>query len=274
MDSIRQALERTRAPKGGNAKPGANGAGDRLKGLSGGAFADPLGRCLRECTLDRSHLDANRIIAHDERHPRVKSFDMLRTQVLQTMDQQNWKVLGITSPTPDCGKTVTAVNLAFSIARQPDRSVVLVDLDLQKPRVANALGLKVETGLLAVLQDQTDLPSAVVAARVGNYHAMVLPAEGPIPDSSAWIASRAMSVMLQDIKNDYQSSTIIVDLPPMLVSDDVIALLPQLDCVLLIAAAGKSTIAQIEECNKHLQSTEVVRLVLNKAAERTRSYYY
>jgi Mrp family chromosome partitioning ATPase len=274
MESIRQALERTRGPKAGNAKQGADRARDHSKGLPGSDFADPLGRGIRECVLDRSHLDSNRVIAHDETDPRAKSFDMLRTQVLQTMDQRNWRVLGITSPTPDCGKTVTAVNLAFSIARQPDRSVVLIDLDLQKPQVANTLGFNVESGLLAVLQDRTDLPNAIVAARAGNYHAMVLPAEGRIPDSSAWIASRAMSVMLQDIKGDYQASTLIVDLPPMLVSDDVIALLPQLDCVLLVAAAGKTTRAEIEECNKHLQSTEVVRLVLNKAQERTRSYYY
>jgi protein-tyrosine kinase len=274
MESIRQALERTRAPKGGKAAPGTDGAKDRLKGLSEGDFADPLGRCIRERVLDRSHLDAKRVIAHDEKDPRARSFDMLRTQVLQTMDQRGWRVLGVTSPTPNCGKTVTAVNLAFSIARQPDRSVVLIDLDLQKPQVANTLGFNVESGLLAVLQGQLDLPSAVVAARAGNYHAMVLPTEGPIPDSSAWIASRAMSVMLQGIKGDYQSSTLIVDLPPMLVSDDVIALLPQLDCVLLVAATGKSTRAEIEECNRHLQSTEVVRLVLNKAPERTRSYYY
>ena len=72
-------------------------------------------------------------------------YDMLRTQVLQSMSVGGWKVLGVTSPTPGCGKTVTATNLALSIARLPDHLVVLVDLDLQKPQIANSLGI-VSTG--------------------------------------------------------------------------------------------------------------------------------
>ena len=52
------------------------------------------------------------------------------------------------------------------------------------------------------------------------------------------------------------------------------SVLPQLDCVLLVAAIGTSTIAEIQECNKHLQTTEVVRLVLNKVTEPSANYYY
>jgi hypothetical protein len=61
----------------------------------------------------------------------------------------------------------------------------------------------------------------------------------------------------------------------MLSGDDVIAILPQVDCILLVAAVGTSTIAQIEECNKHLQSVDVVRLVLNKVPKLdVNSQYY
>ena len=268
MESIRQALERSRTLKGGSPQ-----AGNPSRGRVGN-FADPLGRAIQACALDKLHLNANRIIAHDETDPRARSFDMLRTQVLQTMDHQNWKVLGVTSPSQGCGKTVTAVNLTFSIARQPERSALLIDLDLQKPQVAKTLGVHVTSGVLDVLDDRTSVSSAVVGARAGSCPAMVLPTERPASDSSALITSRAMTGMLQDIKRDYQSSIIIIDLPPMLAGDDVIALLPQLDCVLLVAAAGKTTPAEIQECNKHLQSTEVVRLVLNKAPERSAQYYY
>jgi Mrp family chromosome partitioning ATPase len=140
--------------------------------------------------------------------------------------------------------------------------------------VAKSLGLKPTNGVLALLDERTSPSNTIVAARAGNCYAMVLPTEGVAADSSTLIASRAMSAMLADIKRDYQSSTIIVDLPPMLAGDDVIALLPRLDCVLLVAAAGKTTPAEIQECNRHLQSTEVVRMVLNKAAEPSHNYYY
>src|SRR5262249_817984 len=104
-----------------------------------------------EVALDSAHLETHRVIAHDIADPRSKSFDMLRTQVLEAMEVKCWRSIAITSPTAGCGKTVVSVNLAMSIARQQTRPVLLVDLDLQKPQVANYLGLKCKDGILSVL---------------------------------------------------------------------------------------------------------------------------
>jgi Mrp family chromosome partitioning ATPase len=112
----------------------------------------------------------------------------------------------------------------------------------------------------------------MVQARIDNYQFLVLPAEGPILGSSELLASRAMSSLLQTIKRDFKSYTIILDMPPMLTGDDVIALLPQLDCVLLVAAVGTSTLSELKQCSKHLQSAEVVRVVLNKTPDTTVGY--
>jgi Mrp family chromosome partitioning ATPase len=87
------------------------------------------------------------------------------------------------------------------------------------------------------------------------------------------MASSAMSDMLELIKRDYQSHIVILDLPPVLPSDDVLAILPLLDCVLLVAAIGTSSVAQIKESNKHLQASEIVRLVLNKTTTAHPEYY-
>jgi Mrp family chromosome partitioning ATPase len=78
------------------------------------------------------------------------------------------------------------------------------------------------------------------------------------------MASPAMNKLLQRIKQEFQSQIIIVDLPPLLSSDDVLAVLPKLDCMLLVTAARITTHAEINESLKHLSSTEVVRLVVNK----------
>jgi Mrp family chromosome partitioning ATPase len=229
---------------------------------------------IKEAELDRKHLEGHRIIAHNAADPRSSSFDMLRTQILQSMDQKNWQFLAVTSPTPGCGKTVTAVNLALSIARQPERSVLLVDMDLPRSRVASTLGMRCQHGLLSVLDGRVALPDAMIQARIDSYRFIVLPTEAPILGSSELIASRAMSNLLQGIKRDFRTRTVILDMPPMLSSDDVIAMLPQIDCVLLVAAVGNSTVSEIKECNRHLQATEVVRLVLNKSAESTTRYKY
>ena len=82
-----------------------------------------------------------------------------------------------------------------------------------------------------------------------------------------------MSGVIEDLRRDFRSRTVLIDLPPMLSSDDVITILPQIDCVLLVAAAGITTPAQIEDCSKHLHSADVVRVVLNKAPESNVTYY-
>lgn len=211
-----------------------------------------------------AHLASKRIVAYDHGEAHATSFDMLRTQVLRSMDAKDWKLLGITSPTSGCGKTVTAVNLALSVGRQPDRSVLLLDLDLRKPQVANCLGLKPMSGVLSVLENRSPLAEAIVEVGIGNCRMMVLPTESPAPRSSDRMASRAMDEMLQQIKWEFQSQIIIVDLPPLLTSDDVHAVLPKLDCILLVTAVRITTPAQINESVMHLRSAEIVRLVVNK----------
>jgi Mrp family chromosome partitioning ATPase len=278
MEHIRQAIER--AKESGAAAPQPQGpmasplqqphVRPRAAGEAGAAMAPVRGS---EVVLNESHLESTRVISHDIADGRSKSFDMLRTQVLQTMDMKSWQLIGVTSPTAGCGKTMVSVNLALSIARQPHRSVLLVDLDLQKPQVANTLGLKSESGLVSVLEGKTRLQDALIQARFGQESFLVLPCAQSTLKSSAWMASQAMTAVLQEIKRDFRAWTVIFDLPPVLTSDDVISILPQIDCVLFVAAAGTSTVAEIKECNKHLQSASIVRVVLNKATDISTSYY-
>jgi protein-tyrosine kinase len=229
---------------------------------------------LKEVKIDGRQLEQQRIVAHNAADPRSKSFDMLRIQVLQAMDQKNWQFLAITSPTAGCGKTVTAINLALSIARQPERSALLVDLDLQRPAVANYLGIKCQQGLRGILEGRTALADEIIRTHANGCELMVLPTESATVHSSELIGSRAMHTMLQDIRRVFRSRTVIFDMPPILQGDEVLALLPRIDCVLLVTAAGISTQHQIIECNRLLQSAEVVRLVLNRAHQPAGGYYY
>jgi protein-tyrosine kinase len=272
MEQIRQAVERAKASGVAASEPQGRPSSNRPVPPSTLSESRPEVIGKKETELNREHLESYRLIAHNAADPRASAYDMLRTQVLQAMDQRNWQFLAVTSPTPSCGKTVTAINLALSMARQPERSVFLVDMDLQRPQLASCLGLKCQHGLLSVLDGRAGLADAVIQARVDSHKLMVLPAEGPMLGSSELIASRAMSSLLQNIKRDFRSRTVILDMPPMLTSDDVIAILPQIDCVLLVAAVGTSTVSEIKQCSKHLQAAEVVRLVLNKASETMVGY--
>ena len=285
MEKIKQAVDRAKASATGEHLHPIS-ADDALlqstviasqgTAAKSGSVASKPGRALRpnEVRLDWSHLEQHRIVGQNVADPRSKVFDVLRTQVLQAMDQKNWKFLAVTSPTEGCGKTVTAVNLALSIARQPERSALLVDMDLQRPAVADYLGIKCRQGVQDILERRAALTDLIVRANADICELLVLPATAPTIRSSELIASPNLDAMLRDIKEYFSSCTVIVDMPPLLQGDEVIATLPRIDAVLLVTAVGVSTLHEIKECNKHLQMTEVLRVVLNKSHEVTRRHYY
>jgi hypothetical protein len=76
-----------------------------------------------------------------------------------------------------------------------------------------------------------------------------------------------MAAFMQRLRREFNPYTVIVDMPPMLGADDVIALLPQIDCLLLVLAVGRSTLSEFETCKAHLGPANIVRVVLNKARE-------
>ena len=272
MDHIRQAVERAKssAPSETPA-PESSWVGSQPRAsAAGGARSFGL-----ETDLNSHHLEAHRIISHEVLNPRSKPFDILRTQVLQSMDRNSWQVLGVTSPTPGCGKSVVAINLALSIARQTERSALLVDMDMQKPQVANYLGLDCDNkGLMSVLEGRTNLNDALIQARIRQQQLLVLPCETATASSSDWMASRPMAALLQEIKRNFKPWTVVVDLPPLLTSDDVISILPQIDCVLFVAAIGSTTVGDVKECNKYLDASSIVQVVVNKSPDTPHAYYY
>jgi len=173
----------------------------------------------------------------------------------------------VTSPTSKCGKTATAVNLALSMARQPDRAILLVDLDLSKPKIANRLGLQCERGLASTLAGKTTLFQAITPVMIEKSRLLVLPAEAALPNSAECLASQQMGSILQELKAAYRSSIVIFNLAPILRSDDAIAGLPHMDCAVLVTALGVSAMSQVKACDKFLASTTVVRIIVNQAPE-------
>jgi Mrp family chromosome partitioning ATPase len=276
MEHIRKAIELAKELNVPGERPARIFPSERAPSISPALPVSPAPapKPGRESKLDNANLEAKRIVAHDRMDPRSRPFEMLRTQVLQSMDENKWRVIGVTSPTPGCGKTVTALNLALSVARQPGRSALLLDLDMQKPQVANYLQLPGGPGLLSVLQGRSTLESSIIEAAVGPNRLSVLACESASSHSSEWMASSQMRTLLQSVNSYSGSGIVIIDLPPMLAGDDVLSILPQIDCVLFVAAIGTSRSNDIKECYRHLKSIPVVRVVMNKASELNTVYYY
>lgn len=284
MEHIKKAIERARlerqhhalhaplpdaAPTPDAAAPPAAGAA-ALAAEAEPAPASPA----QIVAVDRHHLQAMRIVAYDPAEARSTHFDMLRTQVLQRMDATSCQTLAVTSPRSGCGKTVSAINLAFSMARQSEQHVLLVDLDLRKPQVARYLGLRPAAGIHDLLVGKCRLAEAVLVPDLCGHRLAVLASPSPIASPTEHLVSSAMKATLARLKRDLGRRIILFDLPPMLSSDDFLAFLPQVDCALLVASAGESTVHDLAECERLIDPEKFLGCVLNKVTETEDAYAY
>jgi protein-tyrosine kinase len=269
MESIRQAVERAKL----NAESHGVGASEVYRRHTLAEAPSFRSASLSTFELNAAHLQKHRIVAYDGKDGAARPFDLVRTEVLRSMDLKGWRILAVTSPTPTCGKTFTSLNLAMSIARQADREVCLVDLDFRRPQVATSLGLKSGQGVVDIIEGRAELNDSMIQVRIGGAQLEVLPTTSSI-NSSDLSGSLALKKLLQDVAGYERSRITIVDLPPMLAGHDVISVLPQIDCVLLVAAVGTTRTSEIEECKKYLQNSSIVRVVLNKTAQSDNTFAY
>lgn len=222
--------------------------------------------------LRTEHLEKNRIVAFNKSDPKSMAFDLLRTHVLQRMEENGWRTLAITSPTPEAGKTVIAINLAMSIAQQTNKTAMLVDFDLRRPKIGAYLGIPMEKSLNDLLDGTAELAEVLVNPDMPRL--VLLPTRNPVKNSSETLSSKKIADLIKDLRERYESRIVIFDLPPMLVTDDAITLLPQIDCVLMVVANGMSTKREIEDSLRLLPTANLIGTILNKAEIEPSDYYY
>lgn len=279
MERIKQAIEKVKKQHSSGADPLAQSHQDH-QGITATPRAaqahheleDISYKHTRVVKLRAEHLEKNRIVAFNKNDPKSMIFDLLRTHVLQKMEENGWRTLAITSPTPEAGKTVVAINLAMSIAQQTNKSAMLVDFDLRRPNIGAYLGIPMEKSLNDLLEGTAELPDVLVNPDMPRL--VVLPTRNPVKKSSETLSSKKIADMIKDLRARYESRIVIFDLPPVLVTDDAIALLPQIDCVLMVVANGMSTKREIQDSLRLLPAENLIGTILNKAEVEPVGYYY
>ncbi len=276
VERLKKAIDKARAHREqvlAGAVPPSVSPEERPRGpVEATAPADPSPwAALEEVTLDAAPLQRRRIVSYQKSDPAHILFDVLRTRLLKVFKDNGWSRLAITSPTKGCGKTFVAANLALSLARQAECRTVLIDMDLKIPDIARTLGLTKPLLIEWYLTGQTR-PEAYFR-RIGTNLALGLNTER-VRDSAELIQDECSAQALARMRELYRPDAVIYDLPPMLVSDDTIGFLPQVDCVLLIAAAGQTKVAEIEECERLLgEATNFPGVLLNKCEDKTSDAY-
>lgn len=221
-------------------------------------------------TLDDKALDRNRVLCGRTADEVTAAYRILRTQVLQQMAQHGWTSLAVTSPIRGDGKTLTAVNLAISIAREVNYTVLLADLDFHEGGVHRCLEYKPDMDLVKYLKDDESLSSALF--NPGIPRLVVLPSVGPTENSSELLTSPKMQALVTELRTRYASRLIVFDLPPLLATDDAIAFLPFVDAVLLVVQDGVTREEELRRSLELIDDTPVAGFVLNRSRERVEVY--
>ena len=205
----------------------------------------------------------HRLIADMTDHPAADAYRVLRARVLNMLRHDGWKVVGITSPVAKEGKTVTAANLAISMAREPNTSVVLLDADLRRPGILRCFGLETERGLADYLDSDVPLEQVLIAP--GIERLILLPGNAADARGSELLGSKKMVNLIDDLRGRPDLGCVIVDMPPVLLGDDVILLSPYLDVVLLVVDDGRTRGDELNRSLELLDRVKVVGTVLNRA---------
>jgi Mrp family chromosome partitioning ATPase len=204
----------------------------------------------------------------------VRAHKILRTRVRRRMLAQQWRSVGVTGTAEGVGKTVTALNLGITMGRDPASPAVLVDLDLYRPKVAMYLGMEFRKGIAEYLLGEASIEEILYSPGLPGL--AVVPNGRPLRDGSELLASARMTELVKYLEALQPAHTVIYDLPPLLLSDDVLVFSPHMDCVLDVVAVGVTPRASLQHSQEILSELNVVGVVLNRATEQdhTHSYYY
>lgn len=273
MERIQSAIAKARAERHGQTAAPPRPAAPATRAAEPSTQADAAWAALKPANLDPAQMLQNRIVAFAGGLDSTP-YDVLRTRMLQQARQNGWKRIGITSPSAGCGKTTTALNLGFSLARQPEIRTILAEIDMRRPAFVRMLAAQDEASFADVLQGSVPFADAALC-HGGNL--AIAPVTRIVRNPAELLHAPSVPAALETIEAQYAPDLVIFDMPPLLASDDAMAIAGQLDAVLLIAAADTTSIRQVDRCERELAAqTNVMGTILNKCRylEKEDSYGY
>jgi protein-tyrosine kinase len=182
------------------------------------------------------------------------------------------RLIMMASALPGDGKTFTSINLALSMARERDVSVVLVDADTPKPHVSRIFGVEKEAGLLDALgEPNADIESFVLPTDVGGLS--IVPAGKTHDGATELLASARMAAVVTRLIARDPRRIVLFDSPPLLVSSESRALSAIAGQVVLVVRSGATPRQAVLDALEQI-SDRPVSLVLNQGRVSLTGGYY
>jgi exopolysaccharide/PEP-CTERM locus tyrosine autokinase len=228
--------------------------------------------------IDRVALRANGYLAEEgkERHFADHFRRIKRPLVEKAMSKDakgQPRVIMITSSLPGEGKTFSSINLALSMAMERDVSVLLVDCDVAKRHVGEILGVKDDVGLLDALADESlDIESLVVETNVPGLS--ILPAGRRVETTAELLSSQRMRELVAELCQHNPRRIVLLDSPPLLITNEGRALLKVAGQVVLVMRAGHTPRHAVQDAVALFGAEKAGGIILNHVGGGEASGYY
>lgn len=208
----------------------------------------------------------------DKRNPAIAAYRILRTRLLQRARTRNWTAIGVTSPNAGDGKSITTLNLGLSLARERNSDVILLDLDMRAPSMCRYLGVEPPNQLQDYFEQR--IPAEDIFFSIGVDRLLLASGTGVAEAASELLATSLFEGLLQYIRQHSTNPIILLDLPPLLHTDDALVVAPRVDAMLLVASEGTTDRAALSKAMDLLSDFPIAGIALNRAIESSQQDRY
>jgi Mrp family chromosome partitioning ATPase len=218
----------------------------------------------------------NHILVTDEQMAEAgraaPAYRLMRGRILHRLKAAGWSCIGITSPGPGEGKTVTTLNLAISIAREKQRTVYLLDLDMRNSSVFARVGVQPPRALSQYFTEGLAPEEVLFATGIPNL--IIAGNRESVPSASELLASPRLDELLKYIRRRSKGALILIDLPPVLSTDEALVVAPRADAMFLVVAEGVTRRDGLAKAIDLLSDFTVGGVILNRSSEQMGGDYY
>jgi len=180
------------------------------------------------------------------------------------------KIIAVSSAMQGEGKSLTAINIAVSLA-ETEKKVLLIDVDLRRPKLSRLLSLNSEFGLSDLLVDSSKLQKVMLKFR--GAVDVILAGSIP-PNPSELLGSNLMSSFLEKMREHFDY--IVIDLPPINMVTDAVVVAPKTDGLLFVVKANESERGPVRAALEQLEfaNANVLGFVFNAVPLNKTGYGY
>ncbi len=212
----------------------------------------------------------------------VEQFRQLRSRLSGLRDEAPTKTILISSGLPEEGKTFVTANLALSLGRNREKSILLIDGDLRRPRLHELLGapnrlglvdyLSGASGITEIMQRDTSFKAGGSGGASGISNLTFVPAGKCGDNAGELAANHRMEQLIKCVSPHFD--WILIDASPVLVVTDGVDLARAADAVLLVARAGITKFEDAQRTKSAFGNARVLGTVLNAARGVPNGTYY